>query len=1422
MVRVSPEQAYVTVSAQMREQVESSHSGQDAASHARAWLITGAPRSGKTSLALDLTAHAIELYGSDKVSHIVTNRLVADDANRALITRLTVLGQRRLATTLSALAFRIIEERQLLAGGSAPKLLNGAEQTASLRSVLDAHIEHARLGELCSTCMLLRSYFLGDSAAHGSEESNHTVATRDMCDADVTRHTVATRDTVNLFESYITPTFLLQLRDMFARMNELGASHTMEDKILQALSSTSTEVMSASALSHAHTQIELSYALRKEYAQLVQEQYSDQLRFDSSRLLREAALTVRNHDGSENLHYPRFIVVDDAQELTLAAMFLLQELYKAGASIIFLGNPDESVLGFRGAFGEFFFNRVCETQVDNEESEQAHLFLAPDFACFQAQRIDLLSSVPSVEDMDYKTRIASRVALNIPATYSTDIPLTQRVHKFPDSINRLSDIFDENAQSAQDSQDSSVHTHIFRSPRDEMSYILKQIMRERMRTPKPSWNSMAIIVHDNATARAFGRRLQDEGIPVRFSSITKPLGEDPVTVGLFAAIELARLSVDSVDLADSAGVAGSAGVVAVAESAGSVDMLNRRVGQLMRQFASSPFAVGNDNKPMNLSHVNALLEAVSTLIHAASTAQVQVDYDFSAVREAWDSVCAHDGRGRSEELHASALGTLIVTDAHGVRAEILSLLEAMDSQYSNDMKCLKRLIRMIDAVREAVESASVYDIIAILWAAWDAADVSDQWQIKALDFSDFSQRLRYNEWLDGAMRLFDYANQKASSVGIDAFIERVRNLDISADSLAHLAPLDEAVTVTTPASTAGAQWEQVWMPSIQAGVWPNLTLRNTMLGADNLAEIIMTGRLHQSPHDRMIEVLHTEKRSFLVSLTRAQSVVHMSAVWNDETSPSDFLYTYAPERFPRVDALDKANFTDVPLVQLATSGSENHDTLVSTTMTDVIRQARVILSEELADNPEGLSERGRDALDTLSYARNKGYRSAVPEQWAFTDAEEAVELPNFSKGETVNLSPSSVEKLWGCPICYRLENRFGGPTASTAASSFGTLIHTIAQWASEEQQCDSKEFYARKLKELGSDEAVIDAITSIMMEQYTRLKTEPNIDNVADAYLKEINNDKLAESILNNIATYFVHAHTEGLAGLASKTEFHPPYMPIEHAEAEKAFCADITLEDIRFAYNAIPDRPHINREEFEELIRMLVGGMPEGFDYDTTVRLKGVIDRVEWHGQDNGRDLMYLVDYKTVAKPHNITQQFSNLQLACYQLGILFDQQEHTTDKQRAQIFDKAPNIAMSVLFDVKHENSPAVTRHEAFGKYQPALFVNGHLGYEVATRSYNTSHWGMMSDTSSILVDPDAMDAWRAEVKERVEKEMEEKAVDRTLISLSLVARIFYAAAVLQSNVVLLDGPRSIHKVQYCNFKHVCSACAGGDISVMEEWLA
>ncbi len=45
---------------------------------------------------------------------------------------------------------------------------------------------------------------------------------------------------------------------------------------------------------------------------------------------------------------------------------------------------------------------------------------------------------------------------------------------------------------------------------------------------------------------------------------------------------------------------------------------------------------------------------------------------------------------------------------------------------------------------------------------------------------------------------------------------------IEADSLAKVAPIDEAVTLTTPAGSAGRHWPLVWIPAIQQGIWPNL------------------------------------------------------------------------------------------------------------------------------------------------------------------------------------------------------------------------------------------------------------------------------------------------------------------------------------------------------------------------------------------------------------------------------------------------------------------------------------------------------------------------------------------------------------------------------------------------------------------------
>ena len=127
-------------------------------------------------------------------------------------------------------------------------------------------------------------------------------------------------------------------------------------------------------------------------------------------------------------------------------------------------------------------------------------------------------------------------------------------------------------------------------------------------------------------------------------------------------------------------------------------------------------------------------------------------------------------------------------------------------------------------------------------------------------------------------------------------------MEVQADSLAHIGPVEDAVTLTTPAGAAGRHWEYAWIPVVQQDVWPNLAGRNTMFGGEDLAELVLRGALEESDktgHDpRFAAVLSGEKKSFLVALTRARRIM-ISAVWNDSMSPSDFLFGYLPEYYPR-------------------------------------------------------------------------------------------------------------------------------------------------------------------------------------------------------------------------------------------------------------------------------------------------------------------------------------------------------------------------------------------------------------------------------------------------------------------------------------------------------------------------------------------
>ena len=160
----------------IREFLESVHND-DRNSKARTLLVSGAPRSGKTQLAVETTLAGLRagLAAGDDGSTVmlVPNRRVADLYSDRIIRELGSSERVRPATTLNALAFQLLEIARSRSGDSAPRLINGAEQDALLRHVIAVHVEQHRRGEdgSCETCRLLSAYFedAGVQAPPGTE-----------------------------------------------------------------------------------------------------------------------------------------------------------------------------------------------------------------------------------------------------------------------------------------------------------------------------------------------------------------------------------------------------------------------------------------------------------------------------------------------------------------------------------------------------------------------------------------------------------------------------------------------------------------------------------------------------------------------------------------------------------------------------------------------------------------------------------------------------------------------------------------------------------------------------------------------------------------------------------------------------------------------------------------------------------------------------------------------------------------------------------------------------------------------------------------------------------------------------------------------------------------------------------------------------
>ncbi|MBI0063955.1 PD-(D/E)XK nuclease family protein [Bifidobacterium sp. W8117] len=985
----------------------------------RALVVAGPPRSGKTRLATRALLTGMERFG-DGASMAVSGRTAADQVSRQVILERGRSDRTRPVGTLQALAFRLLTRSRLARGGHdplLPRLLNGAEEDALLRQVMTVHLEHVQAGDDCAVCRLLERYFrngAGWSSVLVGDGQGRVVGVADR--------------------------FIAQLRDMFARMTELGLDKGDRDQLLDALA---VQPMDPDRRDRLGLQWRLAFALEDEYRQSITESYPDEFRLDPSMLMVEAS---RSLDGLADDDLPDLLVVDDWQDITLAGMGLLQGLNQAGCRLLLVGNPDQSVQSFRGSYPEFLATRL--TALSKPMPGAAAPLLAQDFACLDAAEVTLklrrmvvpeaaAEHTENVQDPDsaapgsYADLVAARVSLGIAGVEESDTPLPDRPGKLPawPGAGPVAPLTADNSLIS----DDSVQTRLFHTPDQEDDDLVWQIKHEFLAN-KRDWNDMAVIAHDNTTLRTLGRKLRVQGVPVRFSSVTRPLSQEPAIQGLFALVELAQSVLDP----DTIGSAPD-------DPAQVAAWIRSRLRTLMAgPLFRVPATAARAERPVRMERLESIMETMVALAPLSGQQGSGADSsgslgDLPLLGQAWrnwvedlaqrraerdrssgisvdDSLLTrHDSsqeRGGSDLfstasapdqpvdlgdrdaqrpaiLSVQALETLLVLDPDGRSSGII--LEVMTAiaggrREDSDVQVLDKALQVLRLTANRINALEDRQPQYVLWEAWRSLDLADDWQRRALMATQEGEEA--NDRLDALMRLFQYAAGSRRFPTVEAFMDQVRTMQIEADSLARIGPIEHAVTLTTPAGAAAlaTDWPLVWLPAVQDGVWPNLIPRDTMFGAEELADLVLHDRIGDPladtlSHDPALRsILYAEKKGFLEALTRARTQVRISAVWNDDLVPSDFLYGYLPERYPRTADMNQAEFS---MVGAGSGGSERYGGL-EVSPRGLTAAARSILAvQALLPQDQVDRDRADDAVQTLRLLADQGQDSADPRHWPF-------------------------------------------------------------------------------------------------------------------------------------------------------------------------------------------------------------------------------------------------------------------------------------------------------------------------------------------------------------------------------------------------------------------------------------------------------
>ncbi|UFU05567.1 ATP-dependent helicase [Ruania halotolerans] len=508
----------------------------------------------------------------------------------------------------------------------------------------------------------------------------------------------------------------------------------------------------------------------------------------------------------------------------------------------------------------------------------------------------------------------------------------------------------------------------------QVAYIARHLREQHVHAGVP-WSQMAVVVRSGSLVGAVRRGLRTAGVPLAMAAPDRPLRDEPAVRPLLVSLQCAITGE----------VAPLDATALLTSPIGGMDAVGVRA--LRRALRQAERRRGGER------HSEDLLGELFA----------------SAVRDEGSAAEAeHDG--------AAAPGIEDVPD--------------------RVVRSVRTVLRVLAAARDELATADA-TVETVLWELWEATGLARIWQRRALAGGAGADRADTD--LDAVMALFRAAEQfvdRSTFASPAKFLEHLTAQDFPADTLAAHGATGDAVAVHTPAGAAGGEWDVVVVAGVQDDTWPDLRIRDSLLGAAELADIatarhVVTstggdGAADQDAFRRARrDVYEGELRTFVSACSRARRDLLVTAVLDTDARPSIFVETLLPDS----DELPAVTPVAAPLDLRGLVGR-------------LRSEVRPLLTGEPDGGRAATATRARSATALLAHLAAHDVHGAAPAQWP-TFLTPSTEKPLWGDGEVVTVSPSALEDVTTCPLRWAL-TRHGGTPGDSTAQSLGNLVHEIA------------------------------------------------------------------------------------------------------------------------------------------------------------------------------------------------------------------------------------------------------------------------------------------------------------------------------------------------------------------------------------------